>query len=187
VNEITANKNVDNTTINVEKSIWAHNNISSTSTSIENNGNVTFMAGNSINLQNGFKAKLNSSFNAKINKFITCTAGTFKSTKTKPSGFIYERNILDKNEENKPFNLEHFNSESHNISDKNISIFPNPTTGIINISQSASQVELHSLTGELLMQAVNKQKIDISEYPNGVYILKVMADEQVITEKIIKE
>jgi hypothetical protein len=61
-----------------------------------------------------------------------------------------------------------------------ITMIPNPTTGIINLSTS-SEWALKSLDGKLLQTGIGKI-VDLSKYANGVYII-VIGNKQ---EKIVK-
>ncbi|MCL1932486.1 MAG: leucine-rich repeat domain-containing protein [Candidatus Azobacteroides sp.] len=71
-----------------------------------------------------------------------------------------------------------------------LSIFPNPTQNdlFINSDLQIEKVEIHSLTGTLLMQENNfTGKISVSRLPQGVYLLKVYTDKGVVAGKIVKE
>ena len=77
-------------------------------------------------------------------------------------------------------------------SDGNIHVYPNPTSGIIHVdiedSQSVNDVRimLYDLSGKPVAKC-DKGVIDISNQPNGVYVLKVMLNDKVNTLKIIKK
>lgn len=78
-------------------------------------------------------------------------------------------------------------------SDKDVSIYPNPTSGIININctnhSTCDFVEIYSLDGCFVKsQKVNCETIDISSLPRGVYIVKIrMADGKEFSKRIVKE
>lgn len=72
----------------------------------------------------------------------------------------------------------------------NVTVFPNPTNGIINIQlkngTAVTSAILYSMTGQKLMES-NQDKIDISSLSNGVYLLKVSDVKGVSeTKQIIK-
>ncbi|MDH6251757.1 hypothetical protein M2347_001484 [Chryseobacterium sp. H1D6B] len=72
---------------------------------------------------------------------------------------------------------------------QSINIFPNPTTGEINIKtdKKIKSSTVLDMSGKSLM-TTNSQKADISSLPKGVYMIKVdFADGSTSTEKIIKE
>jgi hypothetical protein len=79
---------------------------------------------------------------------------------------------------------------------KNIKIYPNPTSGTINIElqgfsdQSPTIFTLYDLSGKILQkqEASNDQLIlDLSSYTKGVYILKIQSGTENKDWKIIKE
>jgi|GEM_PF-2031597 len=70
-----------------------------------------------------------------------------------------------------------------------ISVFPNPTGGILNVEsgEEIKALEIYDLNGRKLM-AVQNKRIDISALPSGNYILKVaFSDGNVMTRKIIRK
>ena len=71
---------------------------------------------------------------------------------------------------------------------KNIGIFPNPTTGIINfnIPENAS-IELLDKIGRIIKKVndPNTNSIDISEFENGIYFLKIDDFEKSSMHKIV--
>ena len=62
-----------------------------------------------------------------------------------------------------------------------VKIYPNPTTGIINIGQQAN-IKVYSLQGALLQETFGTQ-VNLSSYPQGIYQLQVN-DE---TVKVVKK
>lgn len=67
-------------------------------------------------------------------------------------------------------------------------VFPNPTTGIINLdSKEDYLVKIFNLKGQLLHQDSSDQSLDISFLEKGVYLLKVVTKKQVYTSKIYLE
>ncbi len=68
------------------------------------------------------------------------------------------------------------------------SIFPNPSNGIINISNSESlKVQVFDINGALIMQAnTENAQLDLSDLKNGVYILKMDSPKgESVFEKLI--
>lgn len=66
-------------------------------------------------------------------------------------------------------------------------IFPNPTTGQILIDNPYLEyVEIYNLSG-VLIKATDKQEIDLSQEPKGIYFIKVYTKYGVINEKIVLE
>ena len=68
---------------------------------------------------------------------------------------------------------------------KNINIYPNPTTGIINIDGAeGADVAVYSITGKLIGEYNGSEKVDLSIQPNGIYFVKVYNDSFVTTKRI---
>jgi hypothetical protein len=75
------------------------------------------------------------------------------------------------------------------IAEKNaIAVYPNPTTGIIFLSENYS-VTLIDLTGKIILQKQNTNNLDISNQATGFYFLLLSDDkgEFIQQSKIIKE
>ena len=74
----------------------------------------------------------------------------------------------------------------------NIAVYPNPTTGVLDITNlnGASDLTLTDMSGKTIKhQLVSAEQVmlDISGYPAGVYILKVRFDDLVKTVKVMKK
>ncbi len=70
------------------------------------------------------------------------------------------------------------------------SVYPNPTTGILNIQSNKTivQIEIHNLLGQLVLTNSNKNTIDISSVSQGVYFIKIMNENGNIgSQKVVKE
>jgi hypothetical protein len=70
-------------------------------------------------------------------------------------------------------------------------IFPNPTKDIINIIisdlEKNFQLELMDVSGQVIMRESNKNELNLNHISNGVYLLKISLEDQVIaTKRIIK-
>jgi hypothetical protein len=75
------------------------------------------------------------------------------------------------------------------VLNQNISVFPNPTTGIVKISspQIYSQffdVVVSDAFGKLILKTKNVNEIDLSEFGNGVYFLTITTSGTSINKKI---
>jgi len=77
------------------------------------------------------------------------------------------------------------------ISNKEITIYPNPATNNITIeSPQAAVIEITNIQGQLVKTITantNKTDIDVSSFPGGVYIVEVKTDKGVSENKFIKE
>jgi hypothetical protein len=75
--------------------------------------------------------------------------------------------------------------------DNSVNIYPNPTNGIINVTSiSDATVQLFDLTGKVvLMQttvsASKTQEINVSNFVNGVYMLKISSNDFVTIKKVV--
>lgn len=70
------------------------------------------------------------------------------------------------------------------------SIYPNPTTGLLNIksSTSISDVTVYNNLGQLLITSEEKKQIDISTLREGIYFVKIKDENgQTETEKVVKK
>ncbi len=74
-----------------------------------------------------------------------------------------------------------------------LSIYPNPTEGVVYVSANAkgidaTQINIRSLSGHLLYsESVNTKKtaIDISHLNDSIYLFEIISNEKTIIEKII--
>jgi len=73
-------------------------------------------------------------------------------------------------------------------------IYPNPTTGLITITgllQEATRITVYNVLGELvydqLMTDPDNALIDLSNLPDGVYLLQLQYGREIMRGKIIKQ
>lgn len=78
---------------------------------------------------------------------------------------------------------------------KNIAIFPNPSSGIYNISsgdKAIDKIEIYDVSGKTIKTINNfsnsnsENKLDINEISNGIYFLKITSENQKTIKRIIK-
>lgn len=79
------------------------------------------------------------------------------------------------------------------ITENQLQIFPNPATTAINITCSdcaiGSTLEMYNLNGQKILETqLNQQNetIDIRDFENGVYLVKVIGDRSLSTKRLIK-
>lgn len=79
-------------------------------------------------------------------------------------------------------------STNINIADNNYLIYPNPTSDYVYLSgiNGDSKATVYDITGKLLL-STSEKKIDLSSYPNGLYIVNMRSNNKSITHSIIKE
>ena len=75
---------------------------------------------------------------------------------------------------------------------QNISLVPNPTTGIITVispNATVKTVEVYDIRGRKLMAGhynTNQSTIDLSTLQSATYFVKIMTAEGMVTKRIIK-
>lgn len=69
-----------------------------------------------------------------------------------------------------------------------IAIYPNPTTNFINLNtnEKITSISIYNIEGQTIINNNNSKRIDISNFPNGIYFVSFLIDNQTITKKIIK-
>ena len=87
-------------------------------------------------------------------------------------------------------NLITTNAESPQLS-KQLDIFPNPSSDIIHIRyrgiMSSSNIQVYNIIGQEILNiqsATAFEKLDVSDWSPGIYLVKVVIDNQSITKKI---
>ena len=77
----------------------------------------------------------------------------------------------------------------NNVSfDNDLTVFPNPTTGILNFKEvlQNEKIEIFSLTGQKIfyrkVNNINSIKLNLN---SGIYLLKVSNNNRIINSKII--
>ena len=70
----------------------------------------------------------------------------------------------------------------------NIVVYPNPTTGNLNIKTSLSiTYSLYNSIGKELVKNSTEETIDITELPNGIYFLSIRYGDKTFNKRIVKE
>jgi hypothetical protein len=69
---------------------------------------------------------------------------------------------------------------------KSVSVYPNPTAGLINIESEKiiEKVIVTNVVGEVVLVSSAKQ-INVATQPNGIYFVEVFTDKQRFSEKIV--
>lgn len=149
--------------------------------SVESGNYADITVQNELHILPNFKAKNGSYFHAKADP-VACGISARVTNEEEDSTLNYEKYP----------NLE---NEDETIASRNqnseLLIFPNPTNGLINIelnsNKSYFEIEVFSLLGELVyVNKVNSPKLtfDLSQYPKGVYLVKIKQDNHYYHEKI---
>lgn len=79
-----------------------------------------------------------------------------------------------------------------NINATKFSYYPNPTTGILNLTASnkIESIEIYNVAGQKVMNFApksDKLEINLSNLPKGLYFVKATVNGNVITNKVIKK
>jgi len=78
------------------------------------------------------------------------------------------------------------------ILSQNFSIYPNPTTGYINIKsldKIDGSIKIYDYLGKKIIEkesdGVNQHSINLSNYPDGMYFINIKSKKGSFTKKII--
>jgi hypothetical protein len=72
--------------------------------------------------------------------------------------------------------------------ENDIQIFPNPTKDIFFIrGENISEIEILNLAGVLVFKNSSTTRIDMSNFKNGIYLVRFKKDSKTIIKKLVKE
>ena len=72
---------------------------------------------------------------------------------------------------------------------KELSIYPNPSTGTFNIEnlETNQTYQVYDVNGRLVKASIVNNQLDLSNEPNGVYLLRVQLENgEVVSKKLMK-
>ncbi|MDR2425243.1 MAG: T9SS type A sorting domain-containing protein [Prevotellaceae bacterium] len=89
-------------------------------------------------------------------------------------------------------------SDDENVEDKtlNVKVYPNPTSGILDVevdnlqANQRARLEIYTFAGrqvKRIERLQNRQSLDISNQPAGIYLFRIVVDEKSATLKVIKQ
>ncbi len=79
------------------------------------------------------------------------------------------------------------NADINTVNGVEINLYPNPTTGIVNIdAEGIESVEVMDMSGRVIMTS-NESSIDISNLSNGVYMFRVNTVNGSSLQKVVKK
>ena len=93
------------------------------------------------------------------------------------------------NDENVTTEGEEYDNAPRGVEDatlSNLNIYPNPTTGTLNLSAIAQRVEVYSQIGSLMAVYENVNQINISNLSDGIYFVRVTTTDGVAVRKVVK-
>ncbi|RMA66291.1 T9SS type A sorting domain-containing protein [Ulvibacter antarcticus] len=80
-----------------------------------------------------------------------------------------------------------------NIFEPNISLYPNPTTDVLNIASdelSVSEIKIYDSKGSLIKKLSNSninKTIDVSKFASGIYYVQISSEEKIMTKMFVKQ
>jgi len=83
------------------------------------------------------------------------------------------------------------NNKNNEIDEMAVSVFPNPVSGVLNISsmKGISDIYIYSMNGKLKTQinsvSQNIHQLNVSDFLPGIYLLKMIQNNKIITKKIL--
>jgi hypothetical protein len=80
--------------------------------------------------------------------------------------------------------------EDNVVIENEFNIFPNPTTGLINLDNDSSlnndfEIIVYNGYGKIIINEKNSKILNLSEYSNGIYYLYVKTEGKIMNKKII--
>lgn len=131
-----------------------------------------------LNVANGNNTNLpNISFNAQYNPNLTCIEvddATYSSTTW---ALIDSQTSFSENC--------NASSSINEISNNLITVYPNPTNGLIYFESSIDQVNVYELNGKLLQTEQNINRIDLNHLSQGTYLIQMNSSSYNQTERVI--
>ena len=92
---------------------------------------------------------------------------------------------------NPEYNTCDIDDVEENMTEKGISIYPNPAKDIVILQNdnniNISGIEIVDLTGRVVMSTTNIEKIDISELPEGQYFIKINGETTFMKKLFIQK
>ena len=102
-----------------------------------------------------------------------------------------EMDSLNNNVDFVTFLAENQTTSAHIIPNISVDVYPNPTLETITISTSVNNSEfvVSDINGKVLSNErfSKTSQFNFSEYPSGVYFIKVISGENVVSKKIVKQ
>lgn len=77
----------------------------------------------------------------------------------------------------------------YSIPDNTITLYPNPTNGLVQIeipNQTVERIMVFNIQGNMIQQTTESQ-VDLSKYSNGTYLIRAKTEKGIYAYKIIKQ
>ena len=158
------------------KSISSKSNISG--------GDIKFYAGELITLKSSFSVNGGAVFQAKITDDIKCENSEVSDECDKywKQSFYGSTIIFDAN-------FDGLITRTTNVNSNDIAIYPNPTTGDLTISlgEKFANVSISDMIGNVIYSKTTSGElfVDMSSYNKGIYLVKIVTENDSYTEKVV--
>jgi len=79
------------------------------------------------------------------------------------------------------------NTSTNELTETNINIYPNPSTGVININtnETIENINILDINGKLVHHQTNNSPFDLSQHAKGIYFINITTEKVVINKKIV--
>lgn len=201
---------ISNETFGNEHTFKANNSIQSFNVVHTVGANVTYQAGNEITILPSFQVSAGATFTAQLE---ACSPpGFFRRAQPEPqsspslsqdsgprsSEYLYSLMLPRDPAIPEPLIENEWGIRANNLQEANFAPFPNPNTGVFtfslrDVSNDQISYVITDLNGHVLIEqnavprSANREKIDISEFPKGIYFLRINYDREIIIQKIIHQ
>ena len=82
--------------------------------------------------------------------------------------------------------VENYLTNLNEDDNENISIYPNPSSGIFYINKTVNHIQIIDINGKIINNLKNSKEFNITNQKNGLYLVHIVNKEKVIIKKIIK-
>ena len=70
---------------------------------------------------------------------------------------------------------------------RKLGFYPNPATNVVNLTAACDFVQIVTLEGIVVAEAISSSSINVSDLSSGLYLIKMIKDDEKVIEKIIIE
>lgn len=69
-----------------------------------------------------------------------------------------------------------------------VTVYPNPVKGLLHVatSQTPRSISVYNTNGQQVLQVSNTDELNFSTIPSGLYIVKIVTDNNTQTVKVLK-
>ena len=70
---------------------------------------------------------------------------------------------------------------------RGLSLYPNPTVGMLNLGIEVTEVSVYDMTGREVMRRADTDSVDLTTLPQGVYMLRLTLPAATTTRRVVKQ